>query len=354
MLSYENVFSEVPFCYYGYYGRKCAMFWTEATVYTTNEGIEPVAGILLMNDITGYSVLDAKDFNDFLEKREIYWDYIEDELFALRECETQVTFYLPDNKQGRERLAAIRQDLERLKSEDAEAKFGRLTVEIGKIADEDWENNWKQYFKPFPVGKNIVIKPTWEPFEKKEGQTVLEIDPASSFGSGSHMTTRLCLESIEALVDEGHSAGKLLDMGCGSGILGIGAYLLAGSDVVAVDIEENSVRIARENAEINKVPETNFHAYVGNVLTDKALYDRVCENSYDIIAANIVADIIKMMAPMFAKVLKEDGRLIASGIISERADEVEAVLNRYGLVRESFHDKEGWAAIVLKKDGGKA
>ncbi len=324
------------------------MFWTEATVYTTTEGIEPVSGILLMNDITGYSVTDAKDFNEFLERREIYWDYIEDELFALKECETQVTFYLPDNAQGRERLSAIRSDLERLKSEDAENIFGRLTVEIGKIADEDWENNWKQYFKPFPVGKNIVIKPTWEDYEKKDGQTIIEIDPASSFGSGSHMTTRLCLECIEKLILESKNSDTLLDMGCGSGILGIGAYLLAGSDITAVDIEENSIRIAKENAAINKLPDDKFHPYVGNVITDKELYDIVCSKSYDIIAANIVSDIIIMMAPMFKKVLAKDGRLIVSGIISERANEVEAVLNKYGFEREAFFDKEGWAAILLR------
>ncbi len=325
------------------------MFWTEAEVYTTTEGIEPVAGILLMNDITGYSVIDAQDFNDFLERREVYWDYIEDELFALKECETKVTFYLPDNAQGRERLAVIRTDLERLRSEDAEGIFGRLTVEIGKIADEDWENNWKQYFKPFGVGKNIVIKPTWENYERKDGQTIIEIDPASSFGSGSHMTTRLCLECIEKLILEGKKSDTLLDMGCGSGILGIGAYLLAGSDITAVDIEENSIRIAKENAEINKLPDDKFHAFVGNVITDAELYSTVTSRKYDIIAANIVSDIIIMMAPMFKKVLASDGRLIVSGIISERAAEVEAALEKHGFVREEFFDKEGWAAIVLRQ-----
>lgn len=324
------------------------MFWTEATVYTTTEGIEPVSGILLMNDITGYSVVDAKDFNDFLERREIYWDYIEDELFALKECETQLTFYLPDNEQGRQRLAAIRTDLNRLKAQDADGVFGRLQVEIGKIADEDWENNWKQYFKPFSVGKNIVIKPTWESYDKKNGQTIIEIDPASSFGSGSHMTTRLCLECIEKLIEDGKKSDKLLDMGCGSGILGIGAHLLAGSDITAVDIEENSIRIAKENAVINKIPEDKFHPYVGNVITDKSLYEIICSESYDIIAANIVSDIIIMMAPMFKKVLKNIGRLIVSGIISERANEVENVLLKYGFVREEFFDKDGWAAIVLR------
>ncbi len=324
------------------------MFWTEAVVYTTTEGIDSVAGILLMNDITGYSVVDSKDFNEFLERREIYWDYIEDELFSLCDCETKLTFYLPDNSQGRERLCAIRADLERLKAEDTKGVFGKLTVDISKVADEDWENNWKQYFKPFEVGKNIIIKPTWENYDKHDGQTIIEIDPASSFGSGSHMTTRLCLESIERLLGNGKKCEKLLDMGCGSGILGIGANLLCGCDVTAVDIEENSIRIAGENAEINKLSGDKFHAYVGNVLSDCELYNKVCEDSYDIIAANIVSDIIIAMAPLFKKVLKSDGLLIVSGIISERAPEVEAVLTKHGFIREDFFDKEGWAAIVLK------
>ncbi len=323
------------------------MFWTEAAVYTTTEGIDAVAGILLLNDITGYSVEDSRDFNDFLERREVYWDYIEDDLFRLRECETKVTFYLPDNGQGRDRLAAIRESLARLKSEDRDGVFGRLEVDITKIADEDWENNWKQYFKPFTVGEKIAIKPTWESYDNPEGRTILEIDPSSSFGTGSHMTTRLCLEAIEKYVTP--DTKTLLDMGCGSGILGIAANLLNPEvDVTAVDIEENSIRIATENAALNRISNEKFHPYCGNVLLDSELLAKVREKKYDIIAANIVSDIIMMMSPMFREVLADDGVLICSGIISERAKEVENALLSKGFETVEFNDNDGWAAIVLR------
>ena len=323
------------------------MFWTEAAVYTTTEGIDAVAGILLLNDITGYSVEDSRDFNDFLERREVYWDYIEDDLFRLRDCETKVTFYLPDNAQGRDRLSEIRKSLARLKSEDKDGVFGRLEVDITKIADEDWENNWKQYFKPFTVGEKIAIKPTWESYGNPEGRTILEIDPSSSFGTGSHMTTRLCLEAIEKYVTP--DTKTLLDMGCGSGILGIAANLLNPEvDVTAVDIEENSIRIATENAALNKIPDSKFHPYCGNVLLDSELLANVREKKYDIIAANIVSDIIMMMSPMFREVLTDDGVLICSGIISERAKEVENALLSKGFETVEFNDNDGWAAIVFR------
>lgn len=326
------------------------MFWTEATIYTTSDGIEPVAGILLMNDICGYSVVDSKDFNDFLERREIYWDYIEDDLFKLKECETKVTFYLPDNNQGRERLTDIRACLEQLKKDDTDGIFGRLFVEITKIAEEDWENNWKQYFKPFPVGKSLAIKPTWESYDNVESRTVIELDPSSSFGTGSHMTTRLCLEAIEKYTD--NDTQYLLDMGCGSGILGIAANLLNPSvDITAVDIEENSVRIAKENALLNKLSDEKFHAYCGNVIFDKQLLDTVCEKKYDVIAANIVSDIIILMAPLFKDVLAQNGRLICSGIITERAKEVEEALHKKGFVTVEAQQNDGWAAIVLGHGG---
>ncbi len=322
------------------------MFWTEAAVFTTTEGIDVVAGILLLNDINGYSVEDSKDFIDFIERKEVYWDYIEDDLFKLRECETKVTFYLPDNNQGRERLASIRESLDRLKAEDKDCVFGRLAVDITRIADEDWENNWKQYFKPFTIGQKLAIKPTWEEYDNPENRIVIELDPSSSFGTGSHMTTRLCLEAIEKCVDD--KTANLLDMGCGSGILGIGANLINPKlDITAVDIEENSVRIAKENAQLNKLTDDVFHAHCGNVLMDKELYELVCQKKYDVIAANIVSDIIILMAPMFKKVLAKEGTLICSGIITERTDEVESALHKAGFVTKEKNNNDGWAAILL-------
>ncbi len=322
------------------------MLWTEAVVHTTTQGIEHVAGVLLMNGITGYAVEDSEDFNSFLENKEVYFDYIEDDLLKLKDCETTVTFYLPQNAQGAEMLCAIRADIKRLKENDTDNVLGTLEISGDKtIQEQDWENNWKQYFKPFAVGKKLCIKPSWEALpEQLKEKLVIEIDPSSSFGTGSHTTTQLCLENIEEQLNAGN---EVLDMGCGSGILGIAALKLGAKHVVAVDIDENSARIAKENYEVNNIDENSYNVMAGNILNDVDFYDKVCSKKYDLIAANIVADVIIWMAPVFKKVLKDDGRLIVSGIIAQRADEVINALASEGFVVKKFDESKEWAAVVL-------
>ncbi len=322
------------------------MLWIEAVVHTTTQGIEPVAGVLLMNGITGYAVEDSEDFNSFLENKEVYFDYIEDELLKLKECETTVTFYLPQNAQGAEMLCAIKADIERLKKSDEEGVFGTLEISGDKtIKEQDWENNWKQYFKPFAVGNKLCIKPSWETLpEDLKDKIIIEIDPSSSFGTGSHTTTRLCLENIE---EQLRADDEVLDMGCGSGILGIAALKLGARHVVAVDIDENSARIAGENYGVNNMDEKCYKVMAGNILNDQGFYDKVCDKKYDLIAANIVADVIIWMAPVFKKVLKDDGRLIVSGIIAQRADEVTNALVAEGFEVKKFDESQEWAAVVL-------
>lgn len=322
------------------------MLWTQAVVHTTTQGIEPVSGILLMNGINGYEVRDSEDFNSFLENKEVYFDYIEDDLLKLKSCETTVTFYLPQNKQGFEMLEAIRNDINHLKLSDKDGLFGTLELSGDTTLEEqDWENNWKQYFKPFPVGETLCVKPSWEALpEELKNKTVIEIDPSSSFGTGSHTTTKLCLEKIEKYLRKGDS---VLDMGCGSGILGIAASKLGASEITAVDIDENSARIAGENYIENRVDKAAYRVLAGNILNDGDFYDIVCDRKYDLIAANIVADVIIWLAPVFKKVLNADGRLIVSGIISQRADEVTKVLEAAGFKVTEFAESSEWAAIVL-------
>lgn len=322
------------------------MLWTQAVVHTTTQGIEPVSGILLMNGINGYEVQDSEDFNSFLENKEVYFDYIEDDLLKLKSCETTVTFYLPQNKQGFEMLEEIRSGINQLKLSDRDGLFGTLELSGDKTLEEqDWENNWKQYFKPFPVGENLCIKPSWETLpEELKNKTVIEIDPSSSFGTGSHTTTKLCLEKIEKYLKKSDS---VLDMGCGSGILGIAASKLGASKITAVDIDENSARIAGENYIENHVDKSSYRVLAGNILNDKDFYDVVCNQKYDLIAANIVADVIIWLAPVFKKVLESDGRLIVSGIISQRSAEVTDALEKVGFKVIEFAESSEWAAIVL-------
>lgn len=324
------------------------MLWIKNIVHTTTAGIEPVSGILLLNGINGYEVCDSEDFNQFLENKEVYFDYIEEELLELKECETTVTFYVPENGQGIETILAVKNELTRLKNEDLDGVFGTLEIDSDtKLEEQDWENNWKQYFKPFPVGNRLMIKPSWEKLESDEGRKVIEIDPSSSFGTGSHTTTRLCLEKIEEVLPVVASDATILDMGCGSGILGIAAVLLGAGFVNAVDIDENSARIAGENYEVNKIPESKYKVYAGNILEDEKLYGTIGEKPYDMIVANIVADVIMWMAPMFKKFLAPQGKLIVSGIIAERSGEVVEALKNAGFEVTDFTEKEDWAVVVL-------
>lgn len=326
------------------------MYWIEAVVHTTTAGIDPVSGLLLMNGITGFAVEDSEDFNSFLEGKDVYFDYIEDDLLKLKECETTVTFYVAENSQGVETILAVKRAMDKLKAEDTDGIYGTLEVTTDKkIEEQDWENNWKKYFKPFAVGKNLCIKPSWETLpENLKDKITIELDPSSSFGTGSHTTTRLCLEMVEKYMEKSADVNvQVLDMGCGSGILGIAASLLGAEHITAVDIDENSARIARENFAENKIAAEKYTVMAGNILNDMDFYNKVCARKYNLIAANIVADVLIWMAPVFKKVLEDDGYLLVSGIISERSGEVISALEEKGLCVKEFCESQEWAAVVL-------
>lgn len=321
------------------------MNWTQVDIYTTTEAIDLLSSKIQDLGIRGCMVQDAQDFQEFLEQKDGKWDYLEDGLMELAHCETCITVYLPEDGQGAETLSALRDMLAQLRAADPEHTYGRLEMQCSGIREEDWANNWKQYFKPFPVGKKLYIKPSWEaPTAEAAGRTVLEIDPASSFGTGQHHTTRLCLELMESEIQPG--ATRLLDLGCGSGILFIGGLLLGAKSAYAVDIEENAVRIAGENAAENHLDPDSYTISCGNVITDAALTEAI-GTGYDVITANIVADVIKAMAPLFPRFLKPDGTLILSGIITERADEVLETVTAQGFAVLEKREASGWCAVKL-------
>lgn len=321
------------------------MNWTEVNIYTTTEGIDAVCGCLLCIGITGFVIKDAKDFEDFLNDKTGNWDYIDDDLMNLKNCETCVTAYLADNVQGADMLSAIKSEMIALKSRDNENKFGRLVVELSNVKEEDWANNWKQYFKPLTVGEKLVIKPSWEDYEGKDHRTIVEIDPASSFGTGQHNTTQLCLELIEKNL---HQGDKMLDLGCGSGILSIAGILLGANSATAVDIDQNSVNIATENAKKNNINADKYKTFCGNVIADNSLCDKIGKG-YNLIAANIVADVLIAMSPLFEKFITDGTVLILSGIICERCDEVLLAMKNNGYKLIELKEKDGWAAVSFTK-----
>lgn len=321
------------------------MEWTEVNIYTDTDGIELLCSRLEDIGVKGFAIRDSADFNEFLENKNGQWDYIDDDLMGLSQCETCVTVYLPSNSQGADMLSAIRAMLLVMKQEDSEKRYGRLEAELSSIREEDWANNWKQYFKPLKVGERLVIKPSWEEYSGDDDRIILEIDPASSFGTGQHHTTRLCLELLEKSLNKGD---RLLDMGCGSGILSIGAILLGAADAVAVDIDEGAAMTAAENAGKNNIPSEQYHTYYGNILGDEALASEI-DYKYDIITANIVADVLIAMKEHFVRYLRENGTLIVSGIIEERMDEVINALISVGFKEPEINIKEGWAAVKFVK-----
>lgn len=320
------------------------MDFIEVTIFTTTEGIEPVADVLESLGIEGYALEDAADFEEFLQDTEIYWDYVDETLCqTLRNQETKLKIYVEDSADGQKQIDALRCALNHLREQDTEKTLGRLETAQSITRQEDWEWGWKQYFKPFPVGETFLIKPSWETVEDTENRHVLEIDPASSFGTGTHDTTQLCITMLEKTV---HGGEKLLDMGTGSGILAIAAGILGAKPETAVDIDAHCLTCARENAERNGI--TIGRTLHGDALRDTALAQGI-GGGYNIICANIVADIIIGMAPMFYEKLAEGGILITSGIIEERADEVREALAKAGFTMTDCAVSGGWAAFTAVK-----
>lgn len=320
------------------------MDFIEVTIFTTTEGIMPVTDILEEQGIEGYALEDAEDFQEFLQDTEIYWDYVDENLKnELSTQETKIKIYLTDDKDGKTQYDAICNELEKLKQQDKDEAYGRLVTQTSVTRQEDWEWGWKQYFKPFPVGETFIIKPSWETVEDAGGRTILEIDPASSFGTGTHDTTQLCMTALEKTVKGGE---KLLDMGTGSGILAVAAGMLGANAHTIVDIDEHCLTCAKENAERNGV--SIQRAFHGDALKNNELADKI-GGDYDIITANIVADVIIGMSSMFYAKLKENGTLICSGILNERADEVCKALENAGFKINEKQSSDDWTAFTAQK-----
>lgn len=318
------------------------MNWIEIKIYTTSEGVEVVTGLLMQLGINGFVVEDPKNLEDFLNDSSVIWDYIDESVLGLKDCETNVTVYLPDNLQGRETFIAVKNEVSKLKTIDQDKNYGRLSIETKDISEDDWANNWKQYFKPFELGSKFIIKPSWEEYKEATDRLILEIDPSSSFGTGQHETTKLCIMALEKHVKK---EANVLDIGCGSGILSIASLLLGARKVTSVDIDENSTNVTLENFKENNISKEQFDIYCGNILESVELQNDIGYHLYDIVVANIVADVIIAMKDIFKIFLKPGGLLIVSGIIGERQDEVVQALTHSGFMIKEINEMNDWVAI---------
>jgi len=321
------------------------MEWIEVKIYTTTEGIEPLTAMLLETGVTGIQVEDDDELKQFITTSSTYWDYVDDELLNKEKEDTRIIVYVSNNPYGMDILTNIKDGLLRLKNSDIELNLGKLTYELKNSNDEDWLNKWKEFYKPFNVGKKLLIKPEWENVENPDNRIVFNINPGHVFGTGMHQTTQLCMLNLEKFVQKGF---EVLDLGCGSGILSIVSLLLGASHANAIDIDANAVKTAYENAALNGIYKDKYYVTSGNIIESKKIQDEMGYQKYDIIVANIIADVIIAMAPIVKNAIKKGGTFISSGIIKDKVDDVINALikNNFKIIDTSFKDE--WVSITAK------
>ena len=325
------------------------MEWIEVFVATSQMGLEPVEGVLYQCGLNGLMIHDEADFAEFLENPNREWDYVADELVEEKQEQTTgITFFLRDNLYGREQLSQIKSALQSVKETEKELDLGSLEVTMKNVAEEDWANNWKKYFKPFPVGDKIMIKPSWEELPAQTDKIILKIDPGHIFGTGTHETTKLCMELIEKYVKKDD---MVLDIGCGSGILSIASLLLDAKEADAVDIDPNAIQIAYENSDRNDIDRSRYHVKAGNILEDKELQASYSGKKYDLVAANIVADVIIALTKQVPDYVKDGGVCLCSGIITERKEDVLEALKAANFAVLDIKEKTSWVAIATRYEG---
>ncbi|MBQ3791894.1 MAG: 50S ribosomal protein L11 methyltransferase [Clostridia bacterium] len=279
------------------------------------------------------SQLMIEDYSDVEQTLDgVYGDLIDEKLLKADKTVAAVSVYVPASRQPTETVYALRSRFEELSLP--------VTLTSTSVDEEDWADSWKQYYKPIHTGKSLVIVPVWEKYEKKDDETVVLMDPGMAFGTGTHETTRLCASLLEKHLEKGDD---MLDVGCGSGILAICASRLGARSCYACDIDETAVRIAGENARLNGTD--NVKTGVSDLLSGVP----EIPGGYDVICANIVSDIIIRMAADVGKYLAPDGKLIVSGIILERKNEVLEALGKAGLIETDGMEENGWYAGVLRK-----
>ncbi|MBQ8151078.1 MAG: 50S ribosomal protein L11 methyltransferase [Clostridia bacterium] len=314
------------------------MQWCEAVVHTTTEGSDIVSELLMRLGAMGTEIIDRADVPD-PDKPGVYWELYDKKLLENMPEDVLVKGWFAQDEHTHDVLNAVRQELAQLASGGFGLDFGALSLDMQNVADEDWSENWKKYYKPFRIGSHLVVKPTWEEYTPVEGDLVIELDPGMAFGTGTHETTNMCMQLLEKHLSSGL---RVMDVGTGSGILAIAAARLGAKDILAIDIDPDAVKVAKENVALNGV-EKQVRVVVGDLCKSEAM---PCE----LAVANIVADAICMLAGPLTRHLVKDGLLICSGIIREREQDVLNAAREAGYTVYDRIEKGEWVALCLRNE----
>ena len=322
------------------------MEWLEVTIKTISPAIDLLGARLTAIGYDSFIIDDSEDFSEFLKDNTQYWDYVDEELARKMQNVSQIRLYLPHDAQAPEQIAQLKSELEVFRAQNPDTDLGSLEVSLQNLQEEDWEESWKQYYQPIPIGEKLLIVPQWLSPENPEHRIPVVLDPGMIFGTGAHASTQMCLRALEQTI---HGGERVIDLGSGSGILSIAALLLGAQEATGVDIDPKAEDIARENAALNGLNAPKFRAVTGNVIGDKAMMESLSEGGYDVVLANIVADVIIPLSAVVPHFLRPDGVFICSGILNTRLPEVERAIEAAGLTITQREMQEDWCRLTARR-----
>ncbi len=319
------------------------MKWKKYTIETTTAAEDYMASMLMELGIEGIEIDDNVPLTK-ADQADMFIDFLPE--LPPDEGKSNISFYIEDD--GSDQTEILKQVKITLEEMRQFVDIGSGMITSSETEDLDWINNWKKYFTSFTIG-NILIKPTWEELkEEDKDKFLIEIDPGISFGTGKHETTQLCIKELVKYIGEDHP--KVLDVGCGSGILSIVALKLGAREVVGTDIDADCMTSTRDNMEVNHLDESLGTFYVGNLIDDVELQKKVGTEEYEIVVANILADVIIPMAPVIPDRLKKGGYFITSGIIDFKEDAVKEAIEAAGLEVVQINHQGEWVNITARKN----
>ncbi|MGO1370021.1 50S ribosomal protein L11 methyltransferase [Senegalia sp. (in: firmicutes)] len=310
------------------------MKWIEVQVKTTTEAVETVTNILYEAGACGLVIEDPKDISHFETDNE-KWDYIDPSLLESEFEGAIIKGYFEESEDLIDIIELIKDNIEMIPSYQLDKGLGEVTT--SEIEDQDWAATWRKYYKPKKIGEKIVIKPSWEEYEKKEEEIIIEMDPGMAFGTGTHETTMMCVRQLEKHI---HQFDTVFDIGTGTGVLAIASAKLGAVNTIAIDLDQDAVSVAKQNVVKNGVSNTVQVKY-GNLLD-------IIDGKANVIVANIVADIIKILSEDIKRFLEDDGVFISSGIILDKVDDVRKSLEENGLKVIDEINLGEWACLVSK------